>query len=198
MLTIRFLTLLIFATLAAACAAPPPLSPTALPAPTADPLFLSDGRGDPRTPGYWLLWNACAPDNRAETARANGGRAAGWLLVDDLLQDPGILVGDLALATCEQAVRLLQRQPIAGSAAPDDAAYSLATELVAAQLNLAAAAESCPAAEQAVQAAQLLLISVGFNGAGAYLPPAAAAADHDLALSLAALLTDYNSGALCR
>jgi hypothetical protein len=191
-------SLLLPIALLVACAAPPAPSPRAVPRPTADPLFLSDGRGDPRSPGYWLLWNSCAPDNRAETARANGGRDGGWLLVDDLLEDPGILVGDLAIGACADAVRLLQNQPLAGAANPDDAAYPLAAQLVAAQLNLGAAAESCPAAEQAVQAAQLLLLSLDFTGSGAYLPPAAPAEDRDTALSLTALLADYNSGALCR
>ena len=56
----------------------------------------------PRTAGYWLVWNACAEDNQADVARANGGREAGWLILDDLLAHPGILLGELAVETCER------------------------------------------------------------------------------------------------
>ncbi|MDF1597979.1 MAG: hypothetical protein P1T08_18035 [Acidimicrobiia bacterium] len=48
----------------------------------------SDDGGEPRSAAYWALWNTCAPDNRSELAAANGGREAGWVLVDDLLADP--------------------------------------------------------------------------------------------------------------
>ncbi|NPV07338.1 MAG: hypothetical protein HPY83_05155 [Anaerolineae bacterium] len=54
----------------------------------------SDGGGGPRPAAYWAQRNMCAPDNRADVARANGGREAGWVLVDDLLADPGNQPGD--------------------------------------------------------------------------------------------------------
>jgi hypothetical protein len=71
-------------------------------APTNAPFVASDGGGEPRSAGHWLLWNSCAPGNRAATAAANGGRAAGWIILDDLLVDPGVLVGGYAVETCEQ------------------------------------------------------------------------------------------------
>jgi len=49
-----------------------------------------------RTPAYWAVWNTCAPNNRAAEAAANGGRAAGWVLVDDILADPGCRSGSTA------------------------------------------------------------------------------------------------------
>ena len=73
----------------------------------ADAATVSTGGGEPRTAGYWLVWNACAEENKADVAVANGGREAGWILLDDLLADPGILLGDLAVEACEQGLRLL-------------------------------------------------------------------------------------------
>jgi hypothetical protein len=163
-----------------------PLAPT----PTADPFFESDGGGEPRSAGYWRVWNACAPDNQAETARANGGRAAGWIILDDVLADPGILVGPLAVETCEQGLALLRGHP-------DDAAYGLAAQLLAAQANLAAGAAYCPASDQAVQAGQLLLLSVAFDGTGDYLGPGGDAEDREVALFLIEQLQAYNAGRLC-
>jgi hypothetical protein len=44
---------------------------------TPDPYFQSDGGGEPRSAGYWLLWNGCVEGNKADVAAANGGRSAG-------------------------------------------------------------------------------------------------------------------------
>ncbi len=82
-----------------------------------DSIYASQGGGEPRSSGYWLLWNSCAPDNRSETAAANGGRAAGWYLVDDILADPGLMLGEHPLATCEAALTILE-----GSAGQGDQA----------------------------------------------------------------------------
>jgi hypothetical protein len=147
-------------------------------------LFQRQGEGEPRSAGYWLLWNGCAPNNRAGVAAANGGRAAGWLILDDLLADPGVLLGDLPVATCKQGVRLLQGQDLDGTPRPDDAAYTLAAHLLTAQANLAAGAAYCPAVDEAVRAGQLLLVSLNFDGAGAFLGPEADDEERELALFL--------------
>jgi hypothetical protein len=98
----------------ATCGAPTALPPSPTPAPTVlppspiptiDPFFASQGGGEPRTAGYWLARNSCAEDNRADVAAANGGREAGWIILDDLLQDPGILLGGLSVETCPIAER---------------------------------------------------------------------------------------------
>lgn len=165
---------------------------------TADPATASTGGGEPRSTSYWLLWNSCAPDNRAETARTNGGRAAGWIILDDLLADPGVLIGEMEVTTCAQGVALLQQQAVSGEDRSSDPAYGLAAQLFTAQLNLAAGAASCPAAEQAVQAAQLLLLSLDFQGTGTYLTPDSPnPRDRALAGELADILARYNAGALC-
>ena len=90
------------------------LAGSAAPAATSDPYFQSDGGGDPRTAGYWLLWNACAPENNSETARLNGGHATGWILLEDLLADPGVNLGGLKIETCPQARELLQERSLSG------------------------------------------------------------------------------------
>jgi len=193
-----FLVLLLLA----ACAAPqansvPPVE-ISTPLPTPDPLHISTGGGDPRSPGYWLLWNACAEGNQAETARANGGREAGWFIMDDLLVDPGILVGVIVVETCEQGVNLLQARDIQGAEMKNDAAYALAAQQLTAQLNMAVGSETCPASDQAVSEAQLLLLELNFDGRGAYLGPPLASSNVDKAQTLAEQLASYNSGNLCR
>ena len=49
----------------------------------------------------------------------------------------------------------------------------------------------------AVRAGQLLLLSLGFEGLGEYLPPGADSEDRDLAGFLAQQMVAYNQGILC-
>jgi hypothetical protein len=198
-------TLILFSIfLLAACAPATPvyITPTSIPTspftPDVDPFFRSWGGGEPRTAGYWLLWNACTPDNKAEVAAANGGREAGWVILDDLLTDPGVLLGDLTIESCPMGVNLLQEQNLSGADKSGDPAYSLAGQLLAAQLNLAAGAEYCPAVDEAVRAAQLLLVSRDFDGTGNYFSMAEASRERETVDFLVQQLSDYNAGALCR
>lgn len=153
----------------------------------------SDGGGGPRSPAYWAVWNSCAPDNRAEEAAANGGRTAGWILVDDVLADPGLQLGGHLLTSCEEGVALLQGRTAAGDDTSDPA-YALAAQLLAAELNLNVGAETCPIAEEAVLGAHIVLSTTNFDGvsttpldteAGGALP------------RLVDLLAAYNVGSLC-
>lgn len=202
-LTSLWLAMSLFLT---ACSRPPATSvpqlaatlPVTLQTPVLDISRHSDGGGEPRSIGYWLVWNSCAEGNQASVAAANGGRDAGWIIVDDLLQHPGVLMGELSVDSCQQAVNLLQRLDLQGFEHPDDPAYALAAQLLAAQLNLAAGSEYCPAVDQAVKAGQLLLLSLGFDGSASYLEPPIA----NQGVVTAGLLTDqlsqYNAGTLCR
>lgn len=165
--------------------------------PTSQTASQSMGGGEPRSTGYWLIWNTCAEGNQAESARANGGRDAGWILMDDLLADPGILIGVLQVETCEQGVHLLQVMSSQGVEMKNDPAYALAAQLITAQLNLAVGSEYCPASDQAVSRAQLLLLELKFNGTGRYLGPPLVSANLENAIKLTEELTDYNSGSLC-
>ena len=74
----------------------------------------------------------------------------------------------------------------------------LAAQLLTAQLNLAAGAEYCPAVDEAVQAAQLLLLSLGFDGSVGYLGLEQAPEDREIARFLVEQLAGYNTGSLCR
>ncbi len=151
---------------------------------------------DPRTPGYWKNWNTCTPGRHADTAAKNGGPAAGWFLLDDILTDPGIAWADFAIDSCDGGVSVLdQRDERTNRKRANDAAYTLAMHLLAAQLDFAAGAEVCPAAQAASTAGQALLERLRFDGTGKYLRPRDR--DYDEALELAEVLDRYNNGELC-
>ena len=150
--------------------------------------------GDPRTIGYWKNWNRCTGGNQAATAAKNGGAAAGFFLVEDLLPQ---LIGDFTVTSCQQAVKLLSKQDQSGRSKSSDAAYELAAQLLAARLNLAAGAETCLPVQQAVLDGQALLDGLNFSGSGDYLGSKSKDARRAQAFSLAATLDRYNNGNLC-
>ena len=152
--------------------------------------------GEPRTIGFWKNWNSCTGGNQPATAAANGGAAAGWFILDDLLNNPGYTIGALQLdgADCEDAVNILDKRSIDdGKKRASDGAYNLASQLLAAQLNLSAGAETCQEVVDAVNAAQTLLAGIGFDGTGNYLKGKQAGDANELA----AILDAYNNGLLC-
>jgi hypothetical protein len=151
-------------------------------------------QGDPRTVAYWAVWNSCAPENRADVAATNGGRDAGWILLDDLIADPGIQLGDYRITTCEEGLALLAGHSVAGQEGSDPI-YALAGALLAAELNLNAGAETCPIVEEAVLGAHIVLTELGFDGTGEF---AASGEIADAVPRLVELLSGYNRGELCR
>lgn len=161
--------------------------------------------GDQRTIGYWKNWSTCTGGRQVETAAKNGGTAAGFFLLDDILADPGITVGLYTIPATEQgcieAVRLLSKSDrVTGKNKAGDAAYTLTAQLIAALANFAAGAEKCATIEQAVADAQALLVSISFTGTGDYLGPKVKgqlANKRAQALSLAAILDQYNNGLAC-
>jgi hypothetical protein len=148
--------------------------------------------GEPRTIGFWKNWNKCTGGNQAATAAKNGGAAAGVFIVEDLLPQT---VGNFTATTCLQAVRVLSKQDQAGANHASDAAYELASQMMAARFNLAAGAETCTAVQNAVTNAQALLVSIAYNGSGTYLTKASATRTN--ALNLATTLANYNMGTVC-
>ena len=150
--------------------------------------------GEPRTIGYWKNWNRCTSGNQSATAQKNGGAAAGFFLVEDLLPQ---LIGDFSVTTCQQAVKLLSKQDQSGKSKSSDAAYELGAQLLAARFNLAAGAETCAAVQQVLLDAQTLLDQINFTGTGDYLGSKSKDARRAQALSLAATLDRYNNGNLC-
>jgi hypothetical protein len=152
--------------------------------------------GDPRPAAYWALWNTCAPENRATQAAAYGGRQAGWILLDDLIVDPGIQLGDHPITSCQEGLALLQGLATPGENTGDPV-YELAGALLAAELNLDVGAETCPIAEEAVLGSHLILSQIGFDGTGEH----ATSASSEVAQAiprLVELLKGYNRGELCR
>ncbi|HSC92681.1 MAG TPA: right-handed parallel beta-helix repeat-containing protein [Gaiellaceae bacterium] len=150
--------------------------------------------GDPRTIGYWKNWNRCTGGNQTATAEKNGGAAAGFFLVEDLLPQ---LIGDFTVADCQQAVKLLSKQDQAGKSKSSDAVYELGAQLLAARLNLGAGAETCAGVQQAVLDGQALLDGINFTGSGDYLGSKSKDTRRTQALSLAATLDRYNNGNVC-
>jgi hypothetical protein len=197
---IRIILILIIIPFLTACeqGSPAVFTPTSMPTPDIDPFYKSNGGGEPRSAGYWLSWNSCTQDNKAEVAAANGGREAGWVILDDLIENPGILLGELSVTSCLMGVNLLLGQDITGSNPAGDPAYILAGELLTAQLNLAVGAEYCPAVDEAVKAGQLLLISRGFDGTGTYFELMESSTERETAEILVEQLAEYNAGILCK
>jgi len=186
--------ILVLLTFLTGCAAEPAPVPEVLPLPSLEVPDISTG--DPRTAGYWLIWNSCAPGSMAETARLNGGREKGWIILDDLLADPGIVLGDYRVDNCASALELLNGRMLDGTQVKDPV-YTLAAALLTAELNRRAGAENCQAIEAAAAASHVILAGAGFNGMGEYspaLPPEEVEAIPVLTESLA----QYNLGNLCK
>ena len=150
--------------------------------------------GDPRTIGYWKNWNRCTGGNQSATAQKNGGAAAGFFLVEDLLPQT---IGEFSVTSCQQAVKLLSKQDQAGRNKASDAAYELGAQLLAARFNLAAGAETCSAVQQAVLDGQTLLDGINFTGSGDDLGSKSKDPRRAQALAVAATLDRYNNGNLC-
>jgi len=148
------------------------------------------GSGGVRTSAYWVVWSSCGEGSRAETAAANGGREAGWLIVDDLLDDPGISLGEWPVTTCPDALGVLE-----GDTA--DPVARVAQQLLTAELNLTAGAGTCAVTRELVIAGHALLARQQYAGS----PVDPETLDEATAASvgrLADLLSLYNAGRLCR
>jgi hypothetical protein len=159
--------------------------------------------GDQRTIGYWKNWSSCTGGNQYTKAAARNelNRTLDFYLpAGSPLYPIGDITGVVGSATppltCQQAVYLLGKSDMkTGKKAANDPAYNLAAQFIAAKLNVAAGAGTCPAAAAAIAAAQTLLDNIGFVGYGSYKNMSAANAA--LANSLATTLDQYNNGKLC-
>jgi hypothetical protein len=102
--------------------------------------------GAPRTPGYWKNWNRCTGGGQAANADRNGGRAKGFTLLEDILNDPGIIWDDIlvngndiapvVINSCEYAVEILDQRVVTlngmvgdGRKLASDAARTLVPQL---------------------------------------------------------------------
>jgi len=175
--------------------------------------------GEARTPGYWKNWNACSNGNQfSKTTDDVDPENEFWSLEEalGLTYDPetgevsgeGFTWGALEINTCPIAVTLLNKSALdeldgkkgKGTKTANDAAYNLATALLAYQLNISAGVPTCQAAEYAEGAALDLLIGLGFDGKENYLLPAKGKAPDDPrreeALDLMGTLDAFNNNIL--
>ncbi len=161
--------------------------------------------GDPRTPGYWKNWSSCTGGGQYEKATI-GDPNNEFFALDELLNDPGFMIGDLHLGgtpnpdgtspDCQDAFYILDHSDIdSGRKKASDAAYQLARNLLAYRLNQAAGACQSTVADQAALDGQALLDSINFTGTGNYLRPKNA--KYTTAVNLAKTLDQYNNGLLC-
>ncbi|MFC5177215.1 DUF7507 domain-containing protein [Nocardioides taihuensis] len=151
---------------------------------------------EPRTPGYWKNWSSCSGGGQwLKATGANDPKNEFWAL-DELLNSPGFLVGDLPLGKddCVKAVSVLDQRDIkSGKKMASDAAYTLAMHYFAYLLNQAAGAEAPNATTlQAATEAQKILDKVNFIGTGTYLT--SKKPDYAAALKWAKILDLYNNG----
>ena len=163
----------------------------------------NNGSGGQRTPGYWKNWSTCSNGNQVQTAANNGGPSSGFYLLDDLLYGPTIGWCNFTFSSCQEGVDILDYRDLnSGKKRASDPAYKVARNLLAAQLNIAAGAETCQAILDAVADAETLLCSINFDGTGSYFKAkgknkASIAAQAQYANDLASILDDYNNGLLC-
>jgi hypothetical protein len=148
--------------------------------------------GGTRTIGYWKNWNSVSHDG-SFVARA---ALTGNYLLDDFLPyiTLGVFSGNLSVET---AVAILDKTSTDGTKRANDAAYALASQLLAAMLNVQAGAGHSAFIDGVIAEAQTLLYEAGFNATGEYWKGGRnAAADRQTALNLAATLDAYNNGTI--
>lgn len=153
--------------------------------------------GDARTPGYWKNWASCAVSSGKQYQKAQQKGLADKTLDANLPQTVGILTlaGGNPSPDCLKAVRLLNKSDIVSAKKKaNDAAFNLASPLLAALLNISADADpSCVG--PFVTQAQALLAGISFNGTGNYLTKNTSAL-YGQANFLAGKLDAYNNNVL--
>jgi hypothetical protein len=115
-----------------------------------------------RTIGFWRNWASC---------KKSKGRQAP--ILDQTLEAAGghILIGDLDVDTCEEAVAILSKRSVDDNKnLARDPAFGLAAQLLAAKLNVVAGAFVCQAATDAINQGQMLLDNINFNGTATHGP----------------------------
>jgi hypothetical protein len=162
--------------------------------------------GDARTIGFWKNWTSC--DGSGNQAHVLDQTLASFPIASGQTTH-GVFIGDIYVDTCQEAVKILNKSKLNGTKMASDAAYGLAAQLLAAKLNIQAAAGSCPAANEAILNGQKLLSgqapynttpAIHFNATGDYLgskSKGAAATRRNQANQLAATLDRYNNNLLC-
>ena len=153
----------------------------------------NDEPGLQRTIGYWKNWSECSGGNQADILGQTLAKAPGG----------GILVGNLFVNTCQEAVSILSKTPIDSTKnKASDPAFNAAAQFLAHQLNILMPAEiSCTYANESADILQAYLQLYGFNGLATWSTPVfkgknALAANKALASNLnllGSILDHYNN-----
>ena len=160
------------------------------------------GRG--LTIGYWKTHASCTTSSTSkDPALDKQLKASSGILksskIDSLVFADHTtfgLYGQNATGTadCPYAVSLLDKRNFGGTKMASDPLFNMVAQLIAAELNLAAGAYTCPAVANAVTSAEGLLATKGFTGVGTgYAIPKLTTTQASLANTLATKLDDYNN-----
>jgi hypothetical protein len=135
--------------------------------------------GDGRTIGYWKNWSGSC----------NGGRQADSL---GTYLGAGIAVGNLFVdQTCTEAVPILNKSDIVTlKKMASNAAYNMAAQFLAAQLNVNKGVTTCTKVANTLTSAQALLVAVNFVGTGT---PTMTKPQQTQANTYASILDAYNN-----
>lgn len=163
---------------------------------------LATGGGDPpapvapRTISAWRNHESCS--TQAAGHKGPGASSSGELELY-LPSHPAVFpLGLITSMNCDEAQRILARNDLGGGNRANDAAYTLAAQLLAARLNKAAGAAVPECVTAVMDASQELLgapsAGVGFTGLGDYLGPKSDKDRRAAATALANVLEHYNSG----
>jgi hypothetical protein len=156
--------------------------------------------GDARTPGYWKNWNNCSNSNgkQYEKTLPINDPDGEYTSLEEALGD-GITWGEFTIDDCDTAVAILDKRNVdTGKKMANDAAYNLATALLAYQLNMGAGVPSCYEATSAANAAEELLVGLKpnqFDGTDKYLRPKDS--EYAYANELEGILDNFNNNELC-
>lgn len=156
--------------------------------------------GDARTIGFWKNWTSCDGHGNQDPV-LDDTLALANQCVDD---GSGILIGNVCVDVCEEAVSILDKRAISlnldGQKLAGDACYNAASQMTAAKLNDLAGA-GCPALTSLISATQAALIDAGFDGTGAcFNKKGKKGSTAQLLIDYAGRLDDYNNnraGAVC-
>ncbi len=162
---------------------------------TVPPPIVTDLDGN-RTIGFWK--NHC---NRFKKNNPDAIDQMPVMLGDQLgIPDPDTIADDGTFdadQACEDSGNILDSRDLDGQKHAEDAAYNLASQLLAAKYNanLSEGTTVCAAVGEAIGDADALLAAVGFNGTGDYLVPGDedTAEDRATAIVLADILDRYNN-----
>ena len=147
--------------------------------------------------GYWKNWSSCTGGSQAPVLDLTLAKLASAGTPETLGK---LVLNPLTLGTntaCRYAVDILSKTTITGTKMASDPLFSMASQLLGADLNVAAGAGQCSASATAINSAHALLTKYGFDGKSSSSQLKVTAADATTANNLATTLASYNNDKLC-